>query len=119
MHNKYAPYWAIALFVFWALGMSTLWLDLGSFWSSYALDMFGPAWNYILFRGLFTVKADNQWTRFFTPQKTVSIFLIVCVGFETAQFFNLYDGTFDIWDFVAYFSVLIPIFLIDQRIYTK
>jgi len=49
-HDKYAPYWASALFVFGAVGLSTIWIDLGKFWKGYLLDMTGPAWNYILFR---------------------------------------------------------------------
>ncbi|MCD6501307.1 hypothetical protein J7L01_01765 [bacterium] len=115
-HDRYAPYWAIALLAFWAVGISTIWIDLGSFWKGYVLDMVGPAWNYILFRGLFTSKANNAWTRFFTPQKTVAIFLIVCVGIETAQHFKLYNATFDAWDFLAYVSILIPLFLIDLKL---
>jgi len=116
IHNKYAPYWAMALLVFWAVGISTMWIDLGNFWKGYILDMFGPAWNYILFRGLFTSKANNAWTRFFTPKRTVVIFLIVCAVIETVQYFKLYDATFDIWDFFAYVSILIPLFLVDLKI---
>ncbi len=115
-HNKYAPYWAAALVIFWAVGILTIWLDSGGFWKGYVLDMVGPAWNYILFRGLFTNKANNAWTRFFTPKRTVTIFLLVCVAFETAQYFKLYDATFDPWDFLAYVSIIIPLFLIDIKI---
>ncbi len=80
------------------------------------LDITGPAWNYILFRGLFTNKANNAWTRFFTPKRTVAIFLIVCAGIETLQYFKLYNATFDPWDFLAYGSILIPLFLIDLNL---
>jgi len=115
IHNKYAPYWAITLFIFWTVGISTIWIDLGNFWKGYVLDMVGPAWNYILFRGLFTSKTDNAWTRFFTPKRTFIIFLIVCITIETAQYFNLYNAVFDIWDFLAYISILLPLFLIDLK----
>ncbi|NOX17713.1 MAG: hypothetical protein GXO87_05460 [Chlorobi bacterium] len=114
--DKYAPYWAAMLFLLWGIGLSTIWIDLGPYWKGYALDMTGPAWNYILFRGLFTSKTDNAWTRFFTPKRTVTVFLIVCVGIETAQYFKLYNATFDAWDFLAYGSILIPLFLIDLKI---
>ena len=114
IHDKYAPYWAIALFFLLAVGISTLWIDLGAFWNGYVLDMAGPAWNYILFRGLFTTKTDNVWTRFFTPKKTLFIFLFVCIVIEGSQYFNLYESTFDPWDFVAYVSILIPLFLLDS-----
>ncbi len=113
MHDKNAPYWAIALLIFGTVGLSTIWIDLGYFWKGYALDMTGPAWNYILFRGLYTAKANNVWTRFFTPNRTLIIFLLVCFMIETLQYFNIYDSTFDLWDLLAYVSILIPIFLLD------
>ncbi|MEN8248597.1 MAG: hypothetical protein ABFS32_06670 [Bacteroidota bacterium] len=115
-HDKLAPYWAIALFTFGLIGVSTVWLDYGSFWKGYVLDITGPAWNYILFRGLFTAKADNVWTRFFTPVKTVVIFVTVCLLIEGMQYFELYDSTFDPWDILAYFSLLIPVFIIDYNL---
>ena len=116
IHNKYAPFWAIAFFIFWIVGISTIWIDLGAFWKGYVLDMLGPAWNYILFRGLFTSKANNVWTRFFTPKRTVIIFLIICVSIETAQYFKLYNAIFDTWDFLAYISILLPLFFIDFKL---
>lgn len=112
-HDKYAPYWAIALVVLGILGLSTIWIDLGRFWKGYVLDMTGPAWNYVLFRGLFTSYADNIWTRIFTPNRTLAIFLIVCFGIETLQYFEIYNSTFDFWDSLAYISILIPLYLID------
>jgi len=90
-------------------------IDLGPFWRGYVLDMTGPAWNYILFRGLFTYRADNAWTRFFTPRRTLLIFLFVCAGIEAAQYFRLYEATYDPWDFLAYISILVPVFLLDLR----
>ncbi len=115
-HNKYAPYWAAALIIFWAVGISTILIDLGSFWKGYVLDMVGPAWNYILFRGLFTSKANNAWTRFFTPKRTFLIFLIVCFAIETAQYLKIYDAVFDVWDLLAYVSILLPLFIIDIKL---
>ncbi|NOZ45409.1 MAG: hypothetical protein GXO79_01355 [Chlorobi bacterium] len=119
IHDKYAPYWAIALLILWVVGISTIWIDLGGFWKGYVLDMTGPAWNYILFRGLFTVKANNIWTHFFTPNRTLIIFLLVCAVIETLQFYNIYNSTYDKWDFLAYVSLLIPLFLIDRKLNQK
>jgi len=45
------------------------------------------------------------------------LFVLVCVGIEGAQFFQLYDATFDPWDFIAYVSVLVPLFILDLRLY--
>ena len=86
---------------------------MGKFWKGYVLDMTGPAWNYILFRGLYTAYADNIWTRFFTSNRTLAIFLLVCFGIETLQYFKIYNSTFDFWDLLAYISIIVPLYLID------
>ena len=93
--------------------MSTIWIDLGAFWKGYVLDMAGPAWNYILFRQLYTSKTDNIWTRFFTPIRTLILFLGFCFGVELSQYWELYPATYDPWDFLAYISLLLPVFAID------
>ena len=113
-HDRYAPYWAVALVVLGSSGLSTIWLDWADFWKGYVLDMTGPAWNYILFRGLYKAWADNAWTRFFTARRTFIIFVLVCFGIELLQFFRVYDATFDPWDFLAYVSLLVPVFVIDS-----
>ena len=112
-HNKNAPYWAITFVILLATGLLTINFDFGSFWKSYILDMVGPAWNYILFRGLFTNKVSNIWTRLFTATNTFLLLVFVSIGFETIQYFELYDSTFDGWDIVAYISLLIPMYIID------
>ncbi|NQT61789.1 MAG: hypothetical protein HQ556_02420 [Candidatus Marinimicrobia bacterium] len=72
-----------------------------------------------MIRGLFTTYTQNVWTRFFTPLKTVTIFLLVCFGIEIAQLFNLYDSTYDPWDFLAYVSILVPMFILDSYTSSK
>ena len=115
LHDKYAPYWASTLIILLGIGLSTVWFDLGPFWSGYVLDMVGPAWAYILFRGLYTAKTDNIWTRFFKPNRTFVISLGACYGIETLQYFEIYHSTFDFWDYPAYFSLLFPLYLIDTN----
>lgn len=119
MHNKYAPYWALGLAALLLVGLSSIWIDLGKFWKGYVLDICGPAWSYILFRGLFTEYSDNAWRRFFTPDRTLAIFIAVCYGIEAMQYFELYDSTFDYFDLLAYISILVPLYLIDKRIISK
>jgi hypothetical protein len=118
-HDKYAPVWASALFILCCLGLSTTWFDLGDFWKGYVLDMVGPAWNYILVRGLFTKKAHNNWTKFFNPHRTLVLFITICFGIETLQYFNIYNSTFDFWDLLAYISILIPFYLLDLFLIKK
>ena len=119
LHDKYAPYWAITLFILLITGLSTISFNLGSFGKGYVLDMVGPAWVYILFRGLFTAKADNVWTRYFTPTKTLILLLTACFGIETLQYFKIYNSTFDLFDLLAYISIIVPLFIIDTNIYHK
>ncbi|MBD3383958.1 hypothetical protein GF407_03435 [candidate division KSB1 bacterium] len=113
-HNEYAPFWALALVLLCLTGLSTNWFDLGIFFKGYVLDMTGPAWSYILFRGLYTSYRKNRWTLFFTPRNTLIVLIIVSFGIEGAQFLKLYPSTFDPWDFVAYLSILVPLFLLDS-----
>jgi hypothetical protein len=112
-HDALAPYWAGSLVVLGCIGVATTWIDLGPFWKGYVLDITGPAWNYILFRGLFTGKTENAWTRFFTPTRTLLIFLFVCIAIETAQYLNLYGAVYDPYDFLAYISLLVPLYIMD------
>lgn len=112
-HDRVAPFWAIGLVVLCGTGLSTIWIDLGGFWKGYVLDMTGPAWNYILFRTRYRSEMHNRWTDFFTPKRTVVLFVIVCFGIEGTQYLNLYDATYDPWDFLAYVSILLPLFLLD------
>ena len=114
IHNKNAPYWAAAMVILGITGLGTIWIDLGAFWKGYVLDMVGPAWNYILFRGLFTGYRETSWTRFFTPSRTLGIFLLVCFCIEGAQYMVWYDATFDPFDFLAYISFLIPLYILDR-----
>ena len=111
--NKQAKYWAFGMVIIGMTGLATMWFDLGTFWKGYVLDIAGPGWNYILFRGRFTAKTENAWTRFFIPFRTFLIFIIVAFGIEFAQFFKLYESTFDPWDFLAYITFLLPLFIID------
>ncbi len=112
-HNRNAPFWAMAMIVLGIAGLSTNWVDLGGFWKGYVLDMAGPAWNYILFRGLYTKWAENSWRKFFTPARTYLIFVLVCFLIEGAQYLELYDATFDPWDLLAYLSLITPAFILD------
>jgi hypothetical protein len=114
IHDKYAPYWAAAMLILGVTGLATIWIDFGAFWKCYVLDMVGPAWNYILFRGLFTGYKEIAWTKFFTPKRTLVIFLLFCFVIEGAQYLNLYEATFDPWDLLAYVSILVPLFLLDS-----
>jgi len=118
-HNARAPYWAAGLCILCGTGLATIWVDGGPFWKGYVLDMVGPAWSYILFRGLYTRWADNRWTRFVTPVRTLVYFILICCCIEGAQYLEIYDATYDPWDLLAYISILVPLFLIDLGLFRR
>lgn len=118
-HDRLAPFWAVGFVLLCGTGLATIWIDLGAFWKGYVLDMTGPAWNYILFRTRYRSEIHNRWTRFFTPKKTFVIIVIVCFGIESAQYLKLYDATYDPWDFLAYVSILLPLYLLDLLLSEK
>jgi len=113
-HDARAPYWAAALVIFGGTGLLTTVVHRPGFWDGYVLDMVGPAWNYILFRGLFTSYSDKAWARFFSPTRTFVLFVAFCFGVEAAQYLELYDSTFDPLDLLAYVSLLGPCYVIDR-----
>ena len=63
--------------------------------------------------GAFHEKGGNAWTRFFTPHKTLFLFLSVCFCIEGSQYLRLYDATYDPRDLLAYTSILVPLFVLD------
>ena len=101
-HDRNAPYWAATLIILGTLGLL----------ADFAINM--PFWNgYILVRGLFTTIKDNRWTRLITPIHTFILFVLVCFSIEGIQYLEWYDSTFDPMDFLAYISILTPLFVID------
>jgi hypothetical protein len=113
-HDKYAPFWAAGLILLLITGLLTIWLDFGPFWKGYVLDMTGPTWTYILFRGRFTSRIENRWTRFFSPPRTMLILVAISFLIEGIQYFEFYESTFDRYDFIAYISLLIPVYILDH-----
>ena len=116
LHNKYAPYWAVSMIIMLGTGLATTWIKTGGFWNAWVIDIAGPAWSYILIRGLFTTYSNNAWRRFFSPWKTLLLILTAAYTIEMLQYFNFYPSTFDPLDFVAYSALVIPAFLIDYLI---
>jgi len=107
--------WKISLILLGVISLSTGFSKRPGFWTSYVLDMAGPAWNYILIRGQYS----SQRTFFsfrFSPEFALLLIMGICFLIETSQFFKLYEAHFDPWDYLAYVSILIPCYLIDHYI---
>lgn len=111
--------WAVALVVFATLGLATCVFPARGFWSSYVLDIVGPAWAYILLRGLFARNQTTPVSRFFSPERAIAAIAAVCVLVEVAQYFQLYDSHYDVADLGAYFALLVPCFIVDKHLLRK
>ena len=106
--------WKITLILLGTTGLLTSVVKAPGFWSSYVLDMVGPAWNYILLRGLYSPKNSSFLSLQFTPGKAALLILGICFLIETSQYFEIYGAHFDPYDYVAYGSLLLPVYLIDK-----
>jgi len=107
-------FWATSLVILCTLGLATCFYPVQGFWSSYTLDIVGPAWNYILIRGLFAKDQPAFLSKLFTPRLALVSIISVCFLVETAQYFGLYEAHFDPFDYLAYLSLLLPCYVIDK-----
>jgi len=99
---------------FGTIGLATGVLRIPGFWSSYVLDIVGPAWNYILLRGLFSRTQPAMLSRFLPPEAVLVIIVTACFLIEAAQYLQLYEAHYDPFDFIAYASLVVPCYTIDR-----
>jgi hypothetical protein len=107
-------YWKVALITFGIIALATCLVPTPGFWSSYVLDIVGPAWIYILVRGLFSKTQPAMLARFLSPEVALVICIVACFLIESAQYFRLYEAHYDSLDFVAYVSLLVPCYATDR-----
>ena len=113
-HPGERRFWAASLIILGTNGLATGFYPVAGFWSSYVLDIVGPAWNYILIRGLFAKNQTTFISTFFKPEVALGSIIAACFLIETAQFLNLYEAHFDYFDFLAYISLVVPFYIIDK-----
>ena len=97
-----------------AVGLTTCFVRSPGFWSSYVLDIVGPAWNYILIRGLFSRTQPAMLSRFLTPEAALVVIVTTCALIEAAQYLRIYEAHYDPVDFVAYVSLVVPCYAVDR-----
>ncbi len=106
--------WAIALALFFAIGMPMEFLSIRGFWGSYVIDIVGPALVYIYIRGLHARDQPTEWGKFFFPEFAMVTVALICFLAELAQYFELYNKVYDPYDFAAYVSLLLPCYAVDR-----
>lgn len=118
-NSKTTLFWKITLIVMGSLVLATCLIRVKGFWSSYVLDMAGPAMGYMLLRVQYTNRDSTFLSLKFTPECAALLIFGICFLVETSQYFNLYDAHFDAYDYLAYLSFLLPCFLIDKWLIKK
>ena len=113
-NNKETIFWKTSVILLCLTGLSTGFFKLPGFWTSYVLDIVGPAWCYILIRVQYRPAHSTFLSLRFSPELAGIIILGICVMIETSQYFKLYDAHFDPWDFGAYASGTILFYASDK-----
>jgi len=108
--------WKITLIVLGMVALSSGLVRKPGFWSSYVLDMAGPAWIYILLRCQYSSKTSEFMSQKFSPRAAFVLVFGMGVVIETSQYFRFYDATFDPYDYAAYLSLLLPCYLVDVHL---
>jgi hypothetical protein len=112
IHDRCAPFLAISLVIFATVRLSTNWLDPGAVEMGMYWILWVPPGVMFYSEACLSKTGKAPLFRFFTPAITVLIFVAVCLGTETAQYFKLYNRTFDPFDLVADISLLVPLFIL-------
>ena len=107
-------FWKMALILSGSTVIATCLIRIPGFWSSYVLDMVGPAMGYMLLRAQYKSKEATFLSFKFSPELAVSLIFGICFIVETSQYFKLYEAHFDPYDYVAYISLLVPFYLTDK-----
>ena len=113
-NSRIMLFWKIILILSGCTVLATCLIRIPGFWSSYVLDMTGPAMGYILLRVQYTSKESTFLSFRFTPESAALLIFGICFVVETSQYFKLYEAHFDPYDYVAYISLLVPCYLIDK-----
>ena len=107
-------FWKISVIALGLTSLSTGVLHFGDFWTSYILDITGPAMGYILIRGQYNSKNSAFLFFKFSPDLAALIIIGICIIIETSQYFNLYNAYFDPYDYLAYCSGVLFFYCIDK-----
>lgn len=91
------------------------------FATNHLADVVGPAWLYIVFRGLAEPEKRNRLGRFLgaTPERAAAILFVGSCATEITQIYwpsGLFGGRFDPLDMAAFAIGLLPLYLVDKKL---
>lgn len=106
--------WKVVVILLGIISLSSGLLKTPGFWSSYLLDIAGPAWGYVLIRAQYK-SGDSRFLGIsFSPEGALLMIILICFAIETAQYLELYTAHFDPFDYLAYISGILPVYLFDR-----
>jgi hypothetical protein len=106
--------WKAVVIILGFISLSSGLLEAPGFWSSYLLDIAGPAWGYVLLRARYKSGEARFLSIRFNPEGALLTIVIICFVIETAQYFKLYEAYFDPYDYLAYISGILIVYLFDK-----
>ena len=114
--KKQVRFWKISVIILGIISLSTGLYKGSAFWSSYVLDIVGPAWGYVLIRAQYRLNSESFMNIRFSPEVAFLVIVGICFIIETMQFFEIYNSTFDPYDLLSYFSGVLGVYLIDKNL---
>jgi hypothetical protein len=117
MNDVWTVFWKLLLIFLGFLVLLSGVLRSPGFWSSYLLDISGPAMVYVLLRARYKTGSPTFLTIRFSPEIALQIVVIICFLIETSQYFRLYPSHFDPFDFLAYISGVAIVYALDKWVF--
>jgi hypothetical protein len=114
INAKTTIFWKIAVIVLGLTSLSSGLVKGSEFWSGYVLDICGPAWCYVLIRVQYKNSSSTFLSVKFSPLLALSLITGICFIVEAMQYLEIYQATFDPYDFLAYFSGIFIVFMVDK-----
>ena len=114
MHQLNIRIWKTVVILLGIVSLSSGLIKTPGFWSSYLLDIAGPALGYVLIRAQYKKEDSGFFSFRFSPEGALFTIIIICFLIETAQYLELYTAYFDPIDYLAYISGVLPVYLLDR-----
>lgn len=114
IEKRQVRFWKTSVIILGIISLSTGLYKGSGFWTSYVLDITGPAWGYVLIRAQYRLNSERFMNIRFSPEIAFLVIVGICFIIETMQFFEIYNSTFDPYDLLSYFSGIFVVYVIDK-----
>ena len=109
-----AQFWKVLVILLGIVSLSSGLVKSPGFWSSYLLDIVGPAWGYVLIRAQYKGGSQRFINIRFSAEGAFLLVIGISFGIETLQYFEVYPSTFDPYDLLSYFSGALVVYIMDK-----